>query len=173
MPKKNLESILKETKDFQTELEKNRGTHELNMPHHSTLLEQSRDYWKNLKPKSAKEAAAAIVSPGVYSLWKLPPELHEYVNTTLKYATEILAETQPEAAVATGIVYGISEIMYGIKTGSGKRLISGLAGTLHHMENSNHEEAREFSRNTFSSLRDYFATFSKKKPNIKSERKAA
>lgn len=95
----------------------------------SGFLEKVRGYWDEYKPKSAFGYAAAVVFPTPYFLWKLPADLHGYLNDILKGATAISARAgQPEVAAATGITYAISQAVYGLKTKSGKHVMSGLEG---------------------------------------------
>jgi hypothetical protein len=95
----------------------------------SGFLEKIRGYWDEYKPKSAFGYAAAVVFPTPYFLWKLPSDLHGYLNDILKGASAIsMRAGQPEVAAATGITYAISQAVYGLKTKSGKHVLSGLEG---------------------------------------------
>jgi hypothetical protein len=99
--------------------------------------EKSRGYWDTYRPKSAFDYATYAVSPAGYMLWKMPPETHSKVNSVLGGAAGIctlllpvpgVGEAAGIGALVTGILYAISQTVYGIKTKSGKHVTSGLEG---------------------------------------------
>jgi hypothetical protein len=96
------------------------------------ILEDYKHIVEEYRPKTVKEfVLQAALGPQGYLLWKLPPDVHKKVNELLKYASGISAKFQPEVGMAVGLGYFISQVMYGIKTKSGKHLISGLTGIGH------------------------------------------
>lgn len=97
------------------------------------ILDKAREYWKALEPKGAIERIYRLTSPGSYFLWKLPPELHEKLNDVLSYSLPIIARAGP-AGIAAGLTYAVSEMMYGLKTKSLKRVVSGLVGAVTHIK---------------------------------------
>ena len=55
-------------------------------------------------------------------------------NKLLEYATGVASVCgPPQAKLATGLSYAISEAVYGLKSSSGKRTASGLVGIIHHL----------------------------------------
>jgi hypothetical protein len=161
MKPKNLDEIVEETNSLKQDLKEH--SPEVYIQHHPRLITYLEDYWNAMKPHSMREAQLMALSfPTAqipYYLWKLPPEMHQYLNTALGYATSILARTQPEAALATGVFYGLSQAIYGIKTKSGKDLVSGLVGLLTHLKKV--PEAKEFSRKAMQWMKDYFSNTKK------------
>ncbi len=157
MKQKRIEEIVKETDALMSDLEGN--SPEVYMPNHPSLVKDLEDYWEAMKPQSLRGAQLmALPFPSFqipYYLWKLPPHIHEYFNSALKYATSVLSRTDPEAALATGVFYGISQAIYGIKTRSGKHLMSGLVRILTNLKE--HPDTKEFSKKILDSLKDYFS----------------
>jgi hypothetical protein len=97
-----------------------------------TILDKYTHIIERYRPKTVKDfVASATLGPAGYTLWKLPPDIHKKVNELLKYAAAISSKTKPEVGAALGITYFISQAMYGIKTKSGKHVISGLTGIGH------------------------------------------
>lgn len=160
---KSLDNLLEDADSLKEKFANQEETH-LYMPDHNSLEEKHRnlvDYaeecWDKMQPHSASQAVASIaVNPGIYMLWKLPAEMHDYLDKTLGYATYVLARTAPEAALATGLTYGISEVMLAMKEQSGKRLVSGLIGLLTHLKKAPNQKFQNFSNNIMASLKNYF-----------------
>lgn len=149
---KNIEELVEDSEKIRLE-EKER---KLYLSDNATSINSFQKYWEEMKPRSAVQTIYALSNPGIYTLWKLPTHLHDSFNKTLSYATYILSRTQPEAAIATGLFYGVSEAIYGIKTKSGKHFMSGLVGLLTHMKNLPEEKIRNFSEKTLNYLKQYF-----------------
>ncbi len=96
------------------------------------ILEDYKHIIEEYRPKTVKDfVAQATLGPAGYVLWKLPPDVHKKVNELLKYATAISTKAKPEISMALGITYFISQVLYGLKTKSGKHVVSGLAGIGH------------------------------------------
>lgn len=155
MSSKTLEEFVEEAKIMSGQLKE--GEAEIYTPKYQYFLEKTKTYWENLHPKTALERTYAMASPGLYALWKLPDGLHEDLNQALGYTTLLLSRAGPLAAISSGAVYGVSELVYGIKTKSGKRFLSGLVGLLTHLRKI--PEARAFSERAMSSLKGHFDTF--------------
>lgn len=117
---------------------------EIYFPHDKTFFGKMRNFWDIYRPRNAIDAINLGMSPAAYYLAKLPPPIHKTLNDILKYSTQIITGINPEVGAATGITYGLSEILYGLKTQSGKRLLSGLVGSLTHMKKI--PEFSEFAR---------------------------
>ena len=129
-----LEGILEEFDGIRPHLEE--GAH-IYVPDHPGFLTKIKDYWFNLMNKAGPITASALRgAPGGeinYLLWKMPPRLHAVVNRVLDYTSIVLRKYQPEGAVYTGLLSGASRLIYGIKTRSGKDVVSGLVGSLGHL----------------------------------------
>lgn len=104
-------------------------------PENKKIWDKIYEYNKSMEPKDLKEKISQVAFPSAYYMWKMPIEMHEYVNKVLEYATKILRFVQPELGVATGITYSISQAVYGIKTNSGKHTASGLKNLVYNMRN--------------------------------------
>jgi hypothetical protein len=123
------------------------------------MLERMRTYWNTIKPRNVPEAVAAVVMPAPYHLWKLPVEVHEKLNDILGVAAGIATVAQPEVGLATGIAYGISQVIYGLKTGSGKHTGSGLMGIVEHVKKLDLEEHKPLIDKIEGIIHNYFHNF--------------
>jgi len=141
--------------------------HELYMPNkhkeHKKLWEKMEDFSDKQRPKNWKDWTTMVVFPHGYTLWKLPPKVHHYVNKVLGYATEALAPIQPEAALGTGIAYGISQVVYGIKTKSGKHVGSGIGGLVENLKKADIKELKPFLKKAEDIIGQYFHNFNEAK----------
>mgnify|MGYP001559584807 CR=1 FL=1 len=155
MKPKSLGELVEETNSVKQDLEENGA--EVYLPKNGSFFEKCRNYWESMHPKSALEYSYAISSPAGYILWRMPPEMHETLNKVLSYSSLALSRLHPIAGLASGIVYGLSEIVYGIKTRSGKSLVSGLVGSLTHLKKIGEPKLTEFADHALSSLKEYFA----------------
>jgi hypothetical protein len=157
MKQKSLDELVKEASEVRESLNWNNA--EVYIQPNPRLIESLEEYWEAMKPKTVRDVQVmALPFPSLqipYYLWKLPPEMHRYLNTALECATSVLARKDPEAALATGVFYGLSQAMYGIKTKSGKHLMSGLVGILTHLKKL--PETKEFSKRAMQSLKNYFS----------------
>lgn len=105
------------------------------------FLDRVKNYWAESKPKSAFDYSKYLAKTNpalsgpiqIYELWKLPIDAHEDLNYILSRAYELSA-VHPEARLATGVAYAISQTIYGIKTKSGKHILSGLQGIVTHFD---------------------------------------
>ena len=132
-------------------------THELPVPaqipiylphpdYREGFLKTVRGYWAEVKPKSAFEYAAYAANPSAYLLWKMPKETHAKLNTLLGTLAPLSEALGPEAVVGVGIAYAISQVIYGLKTRSGKHLLSGLEGVVKNTSGVNHPLITESDR---------------------------
>jgi len=124
-------------------------------------LGKIRSAWEKFGPKKAYEYLWLNSSPLTYVLWKLPKDAHKKVNRVLNYATSLLARTQPELALATGIVDGVSQTLYGLKNigeNSGRHVVSGLTKIVQSTEKID----PNFSAKAKKFLEDYFINFREK-----------
>jgi len=121
-------------------------------------LDKVRNAWERFGPKKFYEYLLLNVSPLTYVLWKLPEDAHRKVNQILNYATSLLARVQPEFAIATGIVDGISQTLYGLKhrgKNSGEHVMSGLTRIVESTKSID----PKFSDKAKKVLEDYFINF--------------
>ena len=91
-------------------------------------------------------------------MWKLPKSAHKKLNDILDYATSFLARTQPEFAIASGILGGVSHTLYGLKNeekDSGRHVVSGLTKIAQATEPID----PKFSGKVKKFLEDYFVNF--------------
>lgn len=129
---------------------------EIYFPSDKDFFGKIKNFWDIYKPRSAVDVVNFTMSPPAYYLWKLPEPIHRTLNDVLGYSTHILTELNPELGVATGITYGLSETIYGLKTKSGKRMLSGLIGSLTHMKQLGDEKIKDFAERTLEKLEQYF-----------------
>jgi hypothetical protein len=123
------------------------------------LMEKVKGYWNEMKPSNVQEAVASVVMPTPYYLWKMPAELHKTMNDILGVATGIAAEINPEVGVAIGLTYGISQVIYGLKTGSGKHTGAGLVGIAEHIKKIGKDENKQLIAKIDEVLQTYFHGF--------------
>lgn len=138
---------------------------ELYMPHGDEAQEhygKIRKAYETLKPRSAFDFAFAL-APGssiLYTLYKLKPETHKKVNHVLKNVCEFSTVLGPEAPAVTGLMYGVSQVIYGMKTKSGKHVGAGISGIAHHLENEENLDPKlKKTLKHAKELSDYFYNF--------------
>jgi hypothetical protein len=123
------------------------------------LMEKVKGYWNQMKPNNVQEAVASVVIPTPYYLWKLPPDVHKTMNDILGAATDIAAKVNPEVGIATGLAYGISQVIYGLKTGSGKHTGAGLVGIAEHIKRAGSDEHQPILEKIEEVIQNYFHGF--------------
>ncbi len=139
-----LEKLLRDVEGIQ-ELEE----HELYMPEKENFWNRIKDSYRNYLPKNPCELVSAMTSPSGYYVWKMPISAHKRLNKLLSYSTNLLVRREAEEpALATGIAYGLSSIVYGIKKKSGKHTAAGIFHTLHHLEQHPNEKLSIFAKNS-------------------------
>ena len=129
------------------------------------LWEKVKDYAEQMKPKDFRDwmyLSNPTFHPA-YVIWKLPSEMHEYLNKLLKYATEISAVVAPEATPELGLAYGVSQVVYGIKTRSGKHTGAGLTRLVSDLKKvSKNEKLNKFLQTAEEIIEKYFHKFNPK-----------
>jgi len=135
---------LKEVKLIQ-----NLNNHELYFPEKENFWDKIKNSYNNYIPQNPYEIASAIIFPSGYYLNKMPLPVHRRFNKILKYSTKILAEYgAEEPALAVGIAYGLSSIIYGIKSKSGKHTTAGIFHILNHLEKHPNKKLSVFAKNS-------------------------
>lgn len=139
-----LEKLLEEIGDL-TKMDR----HELYMPENEDVWEKTKTSYRDYIPKNPYELVSAMSSPSGYYLWKMPLPAHRRLNKLLNYSTKLLARYGDEGhALATGITYGLSSIVYGLKKRSGKHTTAGIFHTLHHLEKHPNKKLSTFAKNS-------------------------
>jgi len=123
------------------------------------LIGKVKDYWNQIKPNNVQEAVAYLTMPAPYYLWKMPVEVHRRVNDILDIATGIAAAVNPEMGLGLGISHSVSQVIYGLKTGSGKHTGSGLVGIVEHVKKLGSDEHKSTIEKIEQVIEGYFNNF--------------
>ncbi|MEK6927276.1 MAG: hypothetical protein AABX11_02485 [Nanoarchaeota archaeon] len=107
----------------------------------NNIIEKVAEYWNSARPKSAFDYVVAATStvPGLSGasslvrMWKMPENEHAKLNNLLASAYA-LSKVHPVAQTVTGLTYAVSQAIYGLKTGQGAHILSGLKGILTHTD---------------------------------------
>ena len=150
---------MKDIEDLENEIEiqRNENSPTIKMPEIKGMR-KIRELWERFAPGKFYEHLWMNTSPGTYFLWKLPKSAHKKLNDILDYATSFLARTQPEFAIASGILGGVSHTLYGLKNeekDSGRHVVSGLTKIAQATEPID----PKFSGKVKKFLEDYFVNF--------------
>jgi len=132
---------------------------ELYMPKKPSFTEDLSELKERLKSRDWKGFAAGVgVGPTGYLTWVLPMRWHKKLNKALDALVYVASKAKSGLYIPAKFFSGVSKLLYGLKSKSGKYVVQGATETLEHAKNIDHPHVRKGAKKLREILK-YFIKF--------------